>query len=58
MALLLQSGSNRIISAYVWQQFFGGRSNLAAAAGVLLCRPHHHPRRADPVCWPRKLSRQ
>ena len=36
VALLLQSSSNRIISAYVWQQFFGGRSNLAAAAGVLL----------------------
>ena len=36
VALLLQSSSNRIISAYVWQQFFGGRLNLAAAAGVLL----------------------
>ena len=36
VALLLQSSSNRIISAYVFQQFFGGRLNLAAAAGVLL----------------------
>ena len=36
VALLLQSSSNRIISAYVWQQFFGGRLSLAAAAGVVL----------------------
>ena len=36
VALLLQSSNNRIISAYVWQQFFNGRQNLAAAAGVLL----------------------
>jgi iron(III) transport system permease protein len=36
VALLLQSSNNRIISAYVWQQFFNGRMNLAAAAGVLL----------------------
>lgn len=36
VALLLQSHSNRIISAYVWNQFFGGRLSLAASAGVLL----------------------
>ncbi len=36
VALLLQSSSNRIISAYVFQQFTSGRLNLAAAAGVLL----------------------
>jgi iron(III) transport system permease protein len=36
VALLLQSSSNRIVSAYIWQQFFNGRLNLAAAAGVVL----------------------
>ena len=36
VALLLQSSNNRIISAYVWKQFFNGRLDLAAAAGVLL----------------------
>jgi iron(III) transport system permease protein len=36
VALLLQSSDNRIISAYVWQQFFNGRLDLAASAGVLL----------------------
>ena len=36
VALLLQSSSNRLISAYIWQQYFNGRLELAGAAGVLL----------------------